>query len=89
MVEEVVELGAELDLQALDRSIEVFVQGEIRLVESWCPTRVARSVAERTEHIACRILDRWQHKSRIVNVIHIAGVRRSRRPPLRDFLPGT
>ena len=46
VVEEVVELGAELNFQALDRSAEVFVEREVGLVERRGAARIAAGIAK-------------------------------------------
>ncbi len=46
VVEDVVELRAELNLQALDRSRELLVEREVSLVERRCAARVAAGIAE-------------------------------------------
>ena len=49
MVEEVVELAPELNLQALERSAEPFVESDVRLVERRGASRVPCCVAERAQ----------------------------------------
>jgi hypothetical protein len=52
VVEDVVELGAELDLQALDGRAEVLVEREVGLVEGRGAAGIAAGVAEGAEHVA-------------------------------------
>ena len=51
--EEVVDLGAELDLQIVDRSAELLVDVEIGFIEGRCAAGVAGGVAEGAEDVAC------------------------------------
>ena len=48
VVQDVVELGPEFNLQALDGGGELFIEREIGLVEGWVAKGVARGVAEGT-----------------------------------------
>ena len=74
MIEGVVKLGAELNLQALDRSIEVLVERNVSLVQGWSAARIAAGVAERAKQIAGSILDGRKNEGAKVDVVDVAGV---------------
>jgi hypothetical protein len=74
VIEGIVELSAELNLKALDGSIEVLVERNVSLVQGWSAARIAAGVAERAKHIAGGILDRGKNEGRQVDVVDVAGV---------------
>ena len=75
VVEDVVELGAELDLQAFDWRVEVFVEVKVGLVERRRAARIARGVAERAQQLPAAVLGGGQCKGSKVDVLNVAGVR--------------
>ena len=74
VVENVVELCAELHLQALNGGAEFLVEREIGLVEGRCAARIAAGIAERAEHIAGAVLDRGKNEGGEVDVVDVARV---------------
>jgi len=82
VIEGIVELGAELNLQALDGRIEVLVERNVSLVQGWRAARIAAGVAERAKHIARGILDRGKNEGRQVDVVDVARVGCAVRTPL-------
>ena len=74
MVEEVVELGTELHLQALDGGVEIFVEREVGLIEGRRPARIAAGITERAKRIAGSILDWGQNEGVEVDVVDVARV---------------
>src|ERR1700728_2475846 len=70
VVEDVVQFGTELNLDALKGGVELLVQSEIGLVEGWCPAGIATRRAERAELITGRVLDRRKNEGGEVDIVH-------------------
>jgi hypothetical protein len=89
VVEEVVELGAELELHALDGSVEFLVEVEVGFVEGRGAAGVAGGVAEGAEDVAGCVLGRRQDEGGVVDVVDVAGVGGAVGAPWVTFWPGT
>ena len=88
MVEDVVELGAELHFEALNRCGELLIQGQVSLIEGGCTAWVAGGVADWAQVIAGSILDGRQDEGIQVDVVDIAGIGGAILPPVGDGLTG-
>src|ERR1700679_2029429 len=88
VVEDVVELCAEFDLQALEGRVELLVEGEVSLVEGRSAARIAAGIAEGTEHIAGSILDRGKNKGVEVDVVDVSRIGRAVAASLGYLLAG-
>lgn len=77
VIEGIVELGAELNLQALDGGIEILVERNVSLIQGWGAAWIAAGVAERAKHVTCGILDGRKNEGRQVDVVHVARVGRA------------
>jgi hypothetical protein len=74
VIEDVVELSAELNLQTLDRRGELLVQREVSLIERGSAGWVAAGVAEGLRVRSRRVLDGRQNEGIQVDVVYVAGV---------------
>ena len=88
MIEDVIELRAELHLQALNWCRELLVESHVSLIHGLPAARVAAGSADGAEVVACAVLDRRQDECIGVDVVDVTGVGRAVLSSLGDWLAG-
>ena len=72
MVEDVVEFGAELNLQTIHRRVELLVQVEVGFVELGRAARVPRGIAEGAQQVSIGVFGSGERECIQVDVLNAA-----------------